>query len=57
MGGKLTGLNKPVRDFPCKTPAEVRATLPEDKDVVAFQCRNPVHLRTTNFSLVPLMIN
>jgi sulfate adenylyltransferase len=43
MGGKLTGLNKPVRDFPCKTPAEVRATLPEDKDVVAFQCRNPVH--------------
>jgi sulfate adenylyltransferase len=43
MGGKLTGLNTPVRDFPCKTPAEVRATLPEDKDVVAFQCRNPVH--------------
>jgi sulfate adenylyltransferase len=43
MGGKVTGLNAPVRDFPCKTPAEVRATLPEDKDVVAFQCRNPVH--------------
>lgn len=43
MGGKLTGLNTPVRDFPCKTPAEVRATLPDDKDVVAFQCRNPVH--------------
>jgi len=43
MGGKITGLNTPVRDFPCKTPAEVRATLPEDKDVVAFQCRNPVH--------------
>lgn len=42
LGGKLTGLNKPVRDFPCKTPAEVRETLPEG-DVVAFQCRNPVH--------------
>lgn len=43
MGGKVTGLNSPVRDFPCKTPAEVRAELPDDKDVVAFQCRNPVH--------------
>ena len=43
MGGKITGLNVPARDFPCKTPAEVRATLPDDKDVVAFQCRNPVH--------------
>jgi sulfate adenylyltransferase len=43
MGGKITGLNNPVRDFPCKTPAEVRSTLPADKDVVAFQCRNPVH--------------
>lgn len=43
MGGKVTGLNKPVREFPCKTPQEVRAGLPADKDVVAFQCRNPVH--------------
>ena len=43
MGGKVTGLNAPVRDFPCKSPAEVRETLPDDKDVVAFQCRNPVH--------------
>merc|ERR1712228_137582 len=43
MGGKITGLNLPIRDFVCKTPKEVRATLPEDKDVVAFQCRNPVH--------------
>jgi len=25
------------------TPAEVRATLPERTDVVAFQCRNPIH--------------
>lgn len=43
MGGKVTGLNKPIREFPCKTPKEVRAGLPADKDVVAFQCRNPVH--------------
>lgn len=43
MGGKVTGLNFPIREFPCKTPAEVRGSLPDDKDVVAFQCRNPVH--------------
>ena len=43
MGGKITGLNLPIRDFVCATPAEVRADLPDDKDVVAFQCRNPVH--------------
>lgn len=43
MGGKVTGLNFPTRDFPCKTPHQVRAELPADKDVVAFQCRNPIH--------------
>ncbi|KAH9257089.1 sulfate adenylyltransferase [Batrachochytrium salamandrivorans] len=43
VGGKLTGLNLPVRPFPCKTPAEVRAGLPAGVDVVAFQNRNPVH--------------
>lgn len=43
LGGQLTGLNLPVRDFNCKTPKEVRAGLPKGKDVVAFQCRNPVH--------------
>ena len=43
MGGKITGLNLPVRDFPCKTPTEVRETLPDDINVVAFQYRNPVH--------------
>ena len=42
-GGKITGLNVPSRDFPCKSPAEVREMLPKDKDVVAFQCRNPIH--------------
>jgi sulfate adenylyltransferase len=43
VGGTVVGLNQPVREFPCKTPAEVRATLPANTDVVAFQCRNPVH--------------
>merc|ERR1719486_501355 len=43
IGGPLTGIDTPVRDFPCETPAEVREMLPENKDVVAFQCRNPVH--------------
>ena len=43
IGGKLTGLGVPTREFPCATPAEVREMLPGDVDVVAFQCRNPVH--------------
>jgi sulfate adenylyltransferase len=43
MGGKVVGLSLPIRDFVCRTPAEVRETLPEDADVVAFQCRNPIH--------------
>jgi sulfate adenylyltransferase len=43
MGGKVTGLNLPIREFPCRTPQEVRKSLPDDVDVVAFQCRNPVH--------------
>jgi sulfate adenylyltransferase len=73
LSGELKGLNKPIRDFPCKTPLEVyilhqythfkgclrlffklilqqyttnnkvRAELPKDKDVIAFQCRNPIH--------------
>ena len=42
-GGKITGLNVPAREFPCKSPEEVRAELPTDVDVVAFQCRNPIH--------------
>jgi sulfate adenylyltransferase len=42
-GGKITGLNVPKRDFPCKSPQEVRDMLPADTDVVAFQCRNPIH--------------
>lgn len=43
MGGKVTGLNLPIRDFVCASPAEVRESLPDDTDVVAFQCRNPIH--------------
>mmetsp|Transcript_14519 Transcript_14519/g.17599 ORF Transcript_14519/g.17599 Transcript_14519/m.17599 type:complete len:458 (-) Transcript_14519:208-1581(-) len=43
IGGAVTGLNIPERDFPCETPAQVREQLPADKDVVAFQCRNPIH--------------
>lgn len=43
LGGKVTGLDLPTRVFPCATPAEVRAMLPNRTDVVAFQCRNPIH--------------
>eukprot|EP00891_Asterochloris_glomerata_P004981 jgi/Astpho2/4981/fgenesh1_pm.00070_%23_7_t len=42
LGGKVQGLELPKRVFPCATPAEVRATLPSG-DVLAFQCRNPIH--------------
>ena len=43
LGGKIYGLELPIREFQCKTPKEVRATLPGNFDVVAFQCRNPIH--------------
>merc|ERR1712086_363210 len=43
LGGGLKGLSNPDRPFVCKSAEEVRATLPAGKDVVAFQCRNPVH--------------
>lgn len=42
-GGNVIGLNVPIREFPCKSPEEVRASLPSGKDIVAFQCRNPIH--------------
>jgi sulfate adenylyltransferase len=38
-GGKITGLNIPKREFPCKSPEAVRAELPSGADIVAFQCR------------------
>jgi len=43
IGGAIEGLGVPTREFPCASPAEVRAGLPDEADVVAFQCRNPVH--------------
>jgi len=42
-GGKISGLNIPIREFPCKSPQQLRAELPSGKDIVAFQCRNPIH--------------
>ncbi len=43
IGGPIAGLRLPTRAFPCATPAAVRSRLPKGEDVVAFQCRNPVH--------------
>lgn len=43
LGGALQGLSLPKRVFPCRTPEKVRSTLPLGEDVVAFQCRNPIH--------------
>lgn len=43
LGGAVQGLSLPEREFPCRTPAEVRSTLPGGVDVLAFQCRNPIH--------------
>ena len=43
IGGKIYGLELPKREFPCHTPFEVRSSLPPNHDVVAFQCRNPIH--------------
>ena len=43
LGGEVKGLALPKRAFPCASPAEVRAALPVGEDVLAFQCRNPIH--------------
>ncbi len=43
LGGRVYGFELPIREFPCKSPKEVRDSLPSDVDVVAFQCRNPIH--------------
>merc|ERR1711959_546958 len=43
VGGKLHGLTSPKFPYPVQAPSEVRATLPEGKQVVAFQNRNPIH--------------
>ena len=43
IGGPIKGLALPTRVFPCASPADVRSTLPANQDVLAFQCRNPIH--------------
>ncbi|PSC70809.1 sulfate adenylyltransferase [Micractinium conductrix] len=43
LGGKVTGFELPQRVFDCQTPEQVRSKLPANTDVVAFQCRNPIH--------------
>mmetsp|Transcript_67504 Transcript_67504/g.180361 ORF Transcript_67504/g.180361 Transcript_67504/m.180361 type:complete len:416 (+) Transcript_67504:73-1320(+) len=43
LGGKLFGHGIAKRIYPSTTPAQLRARLPADKDVVVFQCRNPIH--------------
>merc|ERR1712086_973190 len=43
MGGKLSGLELPDFGYTTAKAADVRATLPAGKQVVAFQNRNPIH--------------
>lgn len=43
VSGPVRVLSVPSRGFHCATPAEVRATLPRNAPVLAFQCRNPIH--------------
>jgi sulfate adenylyltransferase len=43
LGGRVHGLQSPSFKYKVMTPEEVRKTLPEGKDVVAFQNRNPIH--------------
>lgn len=45
LGGEIIAFEAPARPFPCKTPAEIREEIDANgaKNVVAFQCRNPVH--------------
>merc|ERR1712137_115325 len=43
VGGKVHGLKSPTFRYAAHTPAEVRESIPANKDVVAFQNRNPIH--------------
>ena len=43
LGGAVHGLSLPHRGFSCQTPTQLRDRLPKGRDVVAFQCRNPIH--------------
>jgi sulfate adenylyltransferase len=57
LGGKIVGLDLPRRHIECKTPKEVRSELGFGKDLVAFQCRNPVHRAHYElFTRVPSLI-
>jgi len=51
MGGELTGLNYPVREFVCRTPAEVRDTLPIQQMLLRSSVVTPFIELTTNFLL------
>ncbi len=49
VSGSIQGIEMPKRDYPCPTPAQVRAKLPEDAEsVLVFQIRNPIHLAHYN---------
>lgn len=43
VGGRIHGLTLPKFGYTTQTPAEVRSQLPDGKQVVAFQNRNPIH--------------
>eukprot|EP00408_Alexandrium_pacificum_P068529 CAMPEP_0171168070 /NCGR_PEP_ID=MMETSP0790-20130122/7524_1 /TAXON_ID=2925 /ORGANISM="Alexandrium catenella, Strain OF101" /LENGTH=689 /DNA_ID=CAMNT_0011632905 /DNA_START=96 /DNA_END=2165 /DNA_ORIENTATION=- len=43
VGGRLHGLTSPTFKYKVQKPQEVRDMLPEGKEVVAFQNRNPIH--------------
>jgi sulfate adenylyltransferase len=44
LGGSVVGLDHTRRKhINIHTPREVRAFLPKGKEIVAFQCRNPIH--------------
>ena len=43
LGGVESLIEHPAIMTHASVPAEVRATLPAGEDVVAFQCRNPIH--------------
>jgi sulfate adenylyltransferase len=58
LGGRIFGLDFPRRVIECKTPRDLRSEFSEQKDVVAFQCRNPVHRAHYElFSRVPSQID
>ena len=40
---KYHQIDPSVCEFFCRSPSEFRVTLPNDKDVVAFQCQQIVH--------------